>query len=205
MQLSWRQILAPWAGALAGFFASRGLNLSPDQLIALVVICAGAAGNLLHFLEAWLSPKGAPAPVLTVITQQDPAKQPAAAAPTSSSSSTLKLLLPFLVLLTAIPWLHACSTLGAAAPQSTDESIAYGYGLYTAVESALSESLAAGQVSKATAIAVDAKAGNARALLDAARAAELVNPAGAASNLATATQLLEALQVFLNHPTGAVP
>lgn len=179
MQISWRAILTPWAGALAGYFASKGLTLTPEQVLLLVAACASGAANLLHLLDAWLSPKTAP-------------KKPPPAA----------LLLPLILVL---PIVNGCSTLGLAPASSADESIAYGYGLYTALEQALSASVAAGQVSTAEARQVDTRAGQARELLDAARAAETVNPSGAATDLQTATGILTALQTWLNHPAGDPP
>lgn len=198
MQLSWRMILAPWAGALAGWLAGHGLSLSSDQLIALVVLCAGGAANGLHVLEQWLSPRPPPT-VSTVIKAADPAKKP------PPGPTALSVLLPLLLMLPLLTSLSSCAALGLTPAASADESIAYGYGLYTALESALSSSLAAGEVTKSTAIAVDEKAGGARALLDAARAAETVNPSGAATDLASATNVLEALQAWLNHPSGSPP
>lgn len=195
MQISWRSILTPWAGALAGWLAAHGLALTSDQVLALTVLCAAGATNLLHVLEQWVGPKPAPS-VTTVVSNADPAKKP----PTPPNAAVI--LLPLLLLL---PLMNACSALGLAPAQSSDESIAYGYGLYTAVEQGLSAAVAAHQVTKSTAIAVDQKAGDARGLLDAARAAETVNPSGAATNLATATQILTALQAWLNNPSGAPP
>lgn len=96
----------------------------------------------------------------------------------------------------------ACATI---APQSTDESIAYGYGVYTGVENALSVALENGSITKTQATKVDADAGKARALLDAARAAEAVNPSGATNDLSLATAALTALQTWLNSPTGDPP
>lgn len=192
MQISWRAILTPWAGALAGYFASKGLTLTPEQVLLLVAACASGAANLLHLLEAWLSPKTAPT-VATAVKEADPAKKPPPAA---------ALLLPLILVL---PIVNGCSTLGLAPASSADESIAYGYGLYTALEQALSASVAAGQVSTAEARQVDTRAGQARELLDAARAAETVNPSGAATDLQTATGILTALQTWLNHPAGDPP
>ena len=194
MNFSWRQLLAPWAGGLAGWFASQGLNFTPDQVVTLIIACAAGGANLLHMLEAWLAPKA----VTTALSASDPAKKPPG--PLVSVA-----LLAVLLTVSALPLLSACSALALAPAQSADESIAYGYGLYTAVEEALSACVAAGQVTKATASAVDQKAGQARLLLDAARAAETVNPAGAETDLASATQMLTVLQTWLNSPTGAPP
>ena len=95
----------------------------------------------------------------------------------------------------------ACASL----PQSPDESIAYGYGVYTGVENALSVALENRSISKAQAVKVDADAGKARALLDAAHAVESTDPNASASDLAAATAALTALQSWLNAPTGDPP
>jgi hypothetical protein len=200
MQLSWRLILAPWIGGLAGWLAAHGLALSTDQVTALTLLAAGGAVNALHFLESRFGHPPGAGQVVTIVKPADPAKKPPTSAgpgPGAAAALLLALILPL--------GLGGCAALGLQPAQSTDESIAYGYGLYTSVEEALSAAVAAGQVTKSTAIAVDQKAGQARELLDAARAAETVNASGAATDLATATQLLTALQTWLNHPAGAPP
>lgn len=205
MQFSWRLILAPWAGAAAGWLAGHGLALTSDQVLAITVACAGAAVNAVHLLEQWLSPKSSPA-VTTIVKSNDPAKKPPGAAPPGAAPPpAAAILLPLLLTAALCAGLQGCAALGLAPAQSADESIAYGYGLYTGVESALSASVAAGQITKTTATVVDERAGQARSLLDAAHAAESVNPTGAASDLATAMQALEALQAWLNNPTGSPP
>ncbi|MGH7144771.1 MAG: hypothetical protein ACREJ2_11685 [Planctomycetota bacterium] len=198
MQLSWRMILAPWVGAFGGWLASHGFALAPDQTLALTVLAAAIVANLMHLLEQWIGPHAA-APVKTIIKAADPAKKPPGSSPIAA------ILLPLVLVIPIMFALGSCSALGLAPAKSTDESIAYGYGLYTAVEEALSASVAAGQVTKSTAIAVDREAGNARELLDAARAAELVNPSGASSDLMQATEALEVLQTWLDHPNGSPP
>lgn len=107
--------------------------------------------------------------------------------------------------LVAACMLVGCASVGLAPAQSTDESIAYGYGTYVAVEDALSTALQAGSVTKPEAIAIDRSAGQALVLLQAARLAESVDPQRASSDLALATSALTALQAWLNAPKGAPP
>jgi hypothetical protein len=109
-----------------------------------------------------------------------------------------------LALIAAIAALCAVSSC-ATAPRSADESIAYGYGLYTGLENALAMAVENGSVSKGEARTVDEKAAQARALLEAARAAEALDPGSAATDLEKATAALTALQTWVNHPSGGPP
>lgn len=197
--ISIRQLVAPFVGALIGWLAAHGFDLGPGASDALITLAAGLVGGVVHILEA----KNPPAPPSS---SSGASSSPSSSSDTSASSSPgAKVVKMALLALLAAPLLHGCASFGVAPPKSADESIAYGYGLYTAVEQGLSAALAAGQVDKATAAAVDTRAGQARALLDAARAAELVNPSGAATDLAGATQILTTLQAWLNNPKGALP
>ena len=54
--ISWRQILAPWLGAAAGFAAAHGLTLSSDQTAALTGMAAAAVGGAVHWLEMKVLP-----------------------------------------------------------------------------------------------------------------------------------------------------
>lgn len=54
--LSWKQIIAPWLGAGAGFAAAHGFALSSDQTAALTGIAAAAVGGAVHWLETKFLP-----------------------------------------------------------------------------------------------------------------------------------------------------
>src|SRR5580692_1075775 len=99
-----------------------------------------------------------------------------------------------------LSFLVGCASLGLAKPQSFDEQLAQAYGVHTAVLTATTQSLQGGQITSADAHAIDQQAGNARALLDAARQAEQAGDAsGASSHLALALTALTALQSYLNN------
>jgi hypothetical protein len=190
MSISWRTLLAPFIGGLAGFLAARGLALDPTQQAALLTLCAGGCTAAMHLLEVYMSPKPTPT-VTTVAGKADPARK-------AGGWARLELLAA-LALLGALagPLLSGCSSFGAPAPKSADEGIAYAYGLYTGVEQGLANAVTAGEVSKATAAKVDQAAGEARSLLDAAKAAELADPSTSATDLARASAVLNALQGWL--------
>ena len=48
---SWAQVLAPFAGALAGFLASRGMALPPGGADMLTGLAAAGVGAGYHWLE----------------------------------------------------------------------------------------------------------------------------------------------------------
>lgn len=109
--------------------------------------------------------------------------------------------LSFVVLLSCVTLgavLAGCSTLGLASPQSFDEQLAEAYGVHTAVVSATATALTTGAITVAEATAAQTQETGARAMLDAAKAAETANPTGAASDLQLATTALTALQSYLN-------
>lgn len=102
-------------------------------------------------------------------------------------------------LLALIAALAGCASLGLATPKGFDQQLAEAYGVHTAVVSATATALSAGSISEADAVAIQGMEQNARALLDAAHAAETAgNTAGASSNLALATTALTALQAYIN-------
>lgn len=94
--------------------------------------------------------------------------------------------------------LGGCSALGLATPKGFDQQLAEAYGTHTAIVSATATALAAGSINSAQAAQVQTQAMSARALLDAAKAAETANPAAAGNDLTLALTGLTALQSFLN-------
>jgi hypothetical protein len=103
----------------------------------------------------------------------------------------------------------ACSTLGLAAPQSFDEQLAEAYGVHTAVVSATATALTAGAITRAEAQAAQTQEVGARAMLDAAKAAESTNTTGAENDLTLATSALSAIEAYLKSvgvtPPAATP
>jgi hypothetical protein len=104
--------------------------------------------------------------------------------------------------MSAVGSLTACSSLGVTAPKGFDQQLAVAYTTHTAVLQALATATTAGSISSAEAVQVNTQAQSARALLDAARAAEATNPAGAQTNLTLALTGLTALQGYLNAHSG---
>ena len=114
----------------------------------------------------------------------------------------MKKLTMWLVALT-LSVLVGCASLGLSKPQSFDEQLANAYGVHTAVLSTTSYALTRDVVSSTDATMINAQAQNARALLDAAHAAEAAGDlAGANSKLALALSVLTSLQTFINSKTG---
>ena len=178
MNISVKQVLAPFIGALVGFLASKGLSLSPDQTTALTGLLAGAVGAGVHTLEVWISARNAPLPP-----------------PSPSTQKTLpKALLPFALLVLAGGIASQVSACAGSPVRSVDEGLYAAYGAYATLEQTLAEGVTGGWVSKDQARAIDAKASAARAMLDAARVAESSSPATASQDLAAAAQALQALQ-----------
>ena len=101
--------------------------------------------------------------------------------------------------------LTGCATIGLSTPQSFDESLAEAYGVHTAVVSAAAAALTAGSITVAEAKAVETQAESSRALLDAARVAEVAGataqPQEAQNDLTLAETALTALQTYLNAQT----
>jgi hypothetical protein len=95
-----------------------------------------------------------------------------------------------------IALIAACAALPT--PQSFDEQLAAAYGAHTAVVQAAAAALKGGTISTAEAIEVEHQAQSSRAMLDAARALESSNTAGAQNDLTLASSALTALQSYLN-------
>lgn len=179
MNLSLRQLLAPWAGLVIAWLGARGLKLSEDQTLGLMVLLVGACANVVHALEAWLE-GGSSGPLPR---------------PSSAADRVLPkvLVLPFLLLM-------AGAQVGCAGSpvRSTDEGLYAAYGTYIAIEETIAEGLANGSIEKAQGEAWQAKAVAARSMLDAARVAERSSSAGAAADLSAAVSAMAALQAALN-------
>jgi hypothetical protein len=178
MNLSYRQLVAPFVGALVGWLASKGLSLTDDQTTALVGLCAGAVGGGVHVIESWVAHVRAPLPPPDVSTQKTLPKS--------------FIAIPLTVLL-----LHL-SGCASSPVQSTDEGLYAAEAAYATLEQSLLAGVQAGWLSKASAAAIDSKATAARAMVDAAKAAESTDPATASTDLATAATMLQALETQLN-------
>jgi hypothetical protein len=106
----------------------------------------------------------------------------------------MKLLLSLAVVL-----MVGCTALGLATPKDFDQSLASAYGVHTAVITAATTALTNGAINSTDAQQVLTQASSARAMLDAAKAAESIgNTAGAQSDLTLASTALTALQTYLN-------
>lgn len=104
-----------------------------------------------------------------------------------------------LTLMLAVIGLSGCAALGLATPKGFDQQLAQAYGVHTAVLQATTTAVNARSLSSEEAVQVKTQADSARALLDAARAAETTgNTAGANSDLTLAISALTALQTYLN-------
>jgi hypothetical protein len=97
-----------------------------------------------------------------------------------------------------------CAALGLTAPQSFDEQLAEAYGVHTAVVSATATALTAGALSRAEAQAAQTQEVGARAMLDAAKAAESTNTTGAQNDLTLASAALSAIEAYLKS-VGVTP
>jgi hypothetical protein len=89
----------------------------------------------------------------------------------------------------------SCGTIPA--PKGFDQQLAEAYGLHTAVVQAATVAHHDGTISTAEAVEVEHQAQSSRAMLDAARAIEGTNTAGATNDLTLATTALTALQSYL--------
>lgn len=108
----------------------------------------------------------------------------------------MKRLLAFLV---AGVLLTGCSTFGLAPAKSTDQRIAYAYGGVTGVLNTIAQATDQGTLSSAKAAQANAIALQAKATLDAARAAQGSGDSNTAlQDLNMATAALAAVQQFLN-------
>jgi hypothetical protein len=108
-----------------------------------------------------------------------------------------KFTLFFSVALIAI--LAGCSSLGLTSAKSVDQSLAYAYGVHTAVVTSATQALKSGSLSVSDAQQVSDLAQQARTLLDAARAASGTGDySTATAKLQLATNILTQLQTYLN-------
>lgn len=189
MNISWRQILAPFVGALAGFLAGKGLSLTPDQIDIATGLLGGAAAAGVHVLEVWMAKSSTTLPPPTAGVNRTLPK----------AWLLLPLLLPLLKLLCTLALVAALAACASSPVQSTDEGLYAAYGLYGTVEQLLAEGVTQGWLAKSNAIAIDAKAATARTLLDTAKSLES-SPGSAASmaqDLSTAAAVLQALDTQL--------
>jgi len=103
-----------------------------------------------------------------------------------------------LVLLSAA-LLNGCASLGVTPAQTFDQKVAYAIGVHTAVLQASTNAVTAGSMSSSDAQSVLSQADNAKAILDAAIAANSAGDlTGATNKLAIASAALAALQSYLN-------
>lgn len=179
MQLSWKVILAPVFGALFGWLASHGIDLTPDQQATIgQYFIAGGATAMTFLGHLWHE------------------KTQAAAAtdgPASKQGGWARLGFLASLLVLVVVCLVACATL------SFDEELASAYTAHTAVVNAATQAVTTGTLSSAQGQQVLTMAQSSRALLDAAKAAETAgNAAGASSELQLASSALTALQTFVN-------
>jgi hypothetical protein len=180
--MSWKVLLAPIAGALVSWLASRGFVLTPDQQTAAVAIGATLVTWVGHF---WHTRSTA---------------TPATPTATPTGKQGGKAIFSMLLALTVVTGIvAACSVLGLASPKSFDEQLASAYGVHTAVANAAATAASTHAITLAEAEQVQNQVISSRALLDAAKSAETAgNASGAASDLALATGALTALQTYLN-------
>lgn len=179
MQLSWKVILAPVFGALFGWLASHGIDLTPDQQAAAGQLFIAGGATLMTFLGHFWHMK----------TVNDQAE----AGPSSKQGGWARFWFLSTLLTLAVVCLVACATL------SFDEELASAYTAHTAVVNAATQAVTAGTLSSAQGQQVLTMAQSSRALLDAAKAAETAgNATGASSELQLASSALTALQTFVN-------
>jgi hypothetical protein len=102
-----------------------------------------------------------------------------------------------LIMLGIVLALGGCASLGLATAQTLDQKIAYGYAGVTAVLQTIPAAIQGGTLSSASATKANTMALQVKALLDAARAAEVSNATGALNDLNLATAALTAVQQYL--------
>jgi len=106
------------------------------------------------------------------------------------------------VLLSLLLVLSSCAQLGIAPAKSFDQKLAYAEQVDTAVLSASTSALRAGQITSADQQQVITLADQAKGLIDAAKALSTTDPTGASAKLALATAVLTQLQTYLNSRKG---
>lgn len=93
--------------------------------------------------------------------------------------------------------LVGCSSFNLTAPKTFDQQLAYAYGGVDSALVAITTATTSGLLSSTKATQANTMTLAVKTSLDAARAAETINAAGAANDLALATAGLTALQTFL--------
>lgn len=107
----------------------------------------------------------------------------------------MKGFIPFAVLLVM---LSACGALELTSPKGFDQQLAAAYGTHTAVTLATTQALQAGLISSAEATSVQTQITTSRAMLDTAKSLEGSNITSAQGDLTLATNVMSAVQTFLN-------
>lgn len=181
MQLSWKVILGPLVGALAGWLTSKiGMPVSPDVLMAGGATLFTWIG---HVWNEWEQSKAAP---ITPVVPTNPA-------PPKQSGRTS--IAPLFVI--AALALAACSMLGITQPTTFNEKLALGYGTATAVLTSTDTLLKAGKITSSVASNIESQDANLKAALDIAQATYASNQTDGGNQLATALTALNALSSYL--------
>lgn len=165
MQISVRQLLAPFVGALLGWITARGLAVPPGTQEVLVGLGAGLIGGAVHTIEAWIGPKAA-APVALAAGKADPAKTPP---PGGGPGGNLAKALLGALTLGALVHLSACASLGLTPAQGPAQQLAYAESAVTAALNTLSSAIGSGLVSSEEAQALNQDIMVAASSLDTAR------------------------------------
>ena len=106
---------------------------------------------------------------------------------------SLHLLFAFALVLAV----SGCAQMGLATPQTFDDRLGVAYGTVTAVRDAATTLVNADKITAADAQNVQDQANNARTGLDLAKSFRTTNPDLAQTKMATAIQVLAALQSYL--------
>jgi hypothetical protein len=99
--------------------------------------------------------------------------------------------------------LAACAQLGLTPARTFDDRLAYAYATHTAVVEVISSAAQTGQVTPLEGRQAANLAENSRQLLDAAKALESKDPAGATAKLTLASAVLNQLQTYLKTTRNA--
>lgn len=195
MNVSYFQLIAPLVGALLGWLASKGIQAPPDTANALTGLGAALIGGLVHFIEAWVTPK-TPPPVTLAAGRIDPAMK---APPGGGSGGNVAKALIGALAVGLLLHLSGCAALGLAPAQTPAQKLGYAYGAVTGALNTLGQALAAGQVSSAEAARVNADIMDAASELDTARTLlcgadpKCASPASSSSALTIITAATAAL------------
>lgn len=93
--------------------------------------------------------------------------------------------------------LGACASLGLVPAETFEQKLAYAYGTHTAVMQAAADALIAKEIDADEGAQVLKLADESRALLDAARSLQGIDPGAATNRLVLATTILTQLQSYL--------